>query len=196
MERGVAATRRGALPAHPMMILGFQTMVDPTRAPAGQHTLWLETHVPTRIEEDTAGRIEPSDWAQAKEAFAERILDELEQYAPGIRGLVLATHAASPDDLQAENANLVGGDIAGGTFMIDQQLVFRPLPGWFRYQTPIKGLYLSGAFTHPGGGLHGAPGANAARVMLADLRLAQAGERLGGLAGALRGRVDRLLGGS
>jgi phytoene dehydrogenase-like protein len=68
---------------------------------------------------------------------------------------------------------------------IDQQLVFRPAPGWFRYRTPLRGLYLSGASTHPGGGVHGASGANAARILLSDLRVARALEGVGGIAGRL-----------
>lgn len=179
MSREVAAIRAGVLPAQPMMIAGIQTLVDPSRAPAGQHTLWIETHVPSRIEGDAAGRIEARGWAEARQPFAERVLDELELYAPGVRQLVLGMHADSPDDLHAANDNLVCGDIAGGTFVLDHQLIFRPLPGWFRYKTPIRGLYMGGASTHPGGGVHGACGANAARVLLGDLRLTRTGQLLG-----------------
>jgi phytoene dehydrogenase-like protein len=178
LSRGVGAARRGVLPAHPLLIAGVQTLVDPSRAPAGQHTFWAETHVPTSIRSDDGGKISARTWAEAKEPFAERILDEMEAYAPGFRDLVLATHAETPDDLYASNANLVRGDIAGGTYTLDQQLVFRPFPGWFRYKTPIRGLYMSGASTHPGGGVHGACGDNAARVMLTDFRLKRMTERL------------------
>jgi phytoene dehydrogenase-like protein len=195
LSRGVAAARRGALPPHPLLIAGIQTLVDPSRAPAGQHTFWAETHVPSRIETDAAGQITARTWAEAKEPFAERILDELEAYAPGFRDSVLTIHTKTPDDLEASNANLVGGDITGGTYTLDQQLVFRPFPGWFRYKTPIRGLYLSGASTHPGGGVHGACGDNAARVMLTDFRLKRMTERLDQRFTDLGERVRRRLAG-
>src|SRR5205814_877833 len=103
----------------------------------------------------------------------------------------------SPEDLFAADANLVGGDIAGGSYVVDQQLVFRPVPGWFQHRTPLKGLYVSGAATHPGGGVHGAAGANAATVLLADLRIKQASEAvvdgLDGLALRARRLLRRLL---
>lgn len=189
LSRGVAAARRGRLPEFPLLVAGLQTLADPSRAPAGQHTLWIETHVPPVIEADEAETIKTRSWTEARESFAERLLAEYEQYAPGLRQSVLAIHAQTPEDLAASNANLVGGDIAGGTYALDQQLVFRPMPGWFRYKTPIKGLYMSGAATHPGGGVHGAPGANAARVLLADLRLASVPD----LAGKGFARLGRLL---
>jgi phytoene dehydrogenase-like protein len=78
---------------------------------------------------------------------------------------------AGPADLEAANANLVGGDIGGGTYQLHQQLVFRPFPGLGRPETPIPGLYLGSASAHPGGGVHGACGANAAKAALARHRL-------------------------
>lgn len=182
---GTNAINRGYLPARPLLVGGFHTLADTSRAPDGQHTFWVESHVPYEIRGDAAGEIQSADWQAVKELFADRMLDELERFAPGAKGLVLARHVQSPVDLEAQNPNIVRGDIAGGSFDISQQLVFRPLPGWFRYRTPIKGLYLSGAATHPGGGVNGAAGANAARVLLGDLRLsgltagaASAGDRL------------------
>jgi phytoene dehydrogenase-like protein len=191
LSRAMASARQGMLPAHPVLIAGCQTLADPSRAPAGRHTLWLMTHVPSQIERDAAGTIGARTWAEAKEPFVERLLDELAFYAPGFRDLVLATHAQSPDDLEAANANLVGGDIGTGSYTLDQQLIFRPFPGWFGYKTPIEGLYLSGAATHPGGGVHGGAGANAANVLLADLRLQRAGQALRGAAGTLGGLLGR-----
>jgi phytoene dehydrogenase-like protein len=176
MSGAVNQAERGLLPAHPLIIGGIHTLADPSRAPAGQHTLWMETHVPHRIQGDAAGSIAATDWAAAREPFADRLLAELERYAPGVSALVLGRYAQSPDDLEAANSNLVGGDISGGSYVLDQQVIFRPLPGWFQYRTPLKGLYMSGASTHPGGGVQGGPGANAARVLLTDLRLQQAGE--------------------
>jgi len=168
---GVAAARDGLLPRHPLLIAGLHTLVDPSRAPDGKHTFWAMTHVPSKIRGDQAGAISATNWQEAQASFLQRVLDEMEVYAPGFRASVLAARGFTPDDLEAENPNLVGGDIGTGSYTLDQQLVFRPMPGWFRYKTPISGLYMSGAATHPGGGVHGAPGANAARVLLADLRI-------------------------
>lgn len=168
--------RRGLLPARPVLIAGIHTLADPSRAPAGQHTLWIETHVPPKIKGDAARRLSGRSWDELRQPFTDRVLGELERYAPGIRDLVLDCHAKSPDDLQAADSNLVGGDIAGGSFQIDQQLIFRPVPGWFMHRTPIRGLYMGGASTHPGGGVHGAAGANAARALLTDYRLADVRE--------------------
>jgi len=161
------------LPAHPLLIAGIHTLIDPSRAPNGKHTLWAMTHVPSQIVGDSGGSISATTWQEARAPFLDRVLNEIEAYAPGFRDIILAAEGQTPEDLEAQNRNLVGGDIGSGSYMLDQQLVFRPLPGWFRYQTPIKGLYMSGAATHPGGGVHGAAGANAARVLLADLHLAE-----------------------
>jgi len=168
---GVTAARNGALPAHPLLIAGVHTLVDPSRAPDGRHTLWAMTHVPTSIRADEAGVIGARDWQAARAPFLDRVLDEVEAYAPGFRASVLAAVGRAPTDLESENANLVGGDIGTGSYTLDQQLVFRPVPGWFRYKTPIEGLYVAGAATHPGGGVHGASGASAARILLGDLRV-------------------------
>ncbi|MBI3965812.1 MAG: NAD(P)/FAD-dependent oxidoreductase [Chloroflexi bacterium] len=173
LSRGVSAARHGRLPQHPLLIAGTHTLIDPSRAPEGRHTFWLMTHVPSKIVADTADRITATTWDEAKEPYTERVLDELEAHAPGFRSLVLAAHAQTPDDLYRGNSNLVRGDIGSGSYTLDQQLVFRPLPGWFQYRTPIKGLYMSGAATHPGGGVHGAAGSNAAAVLLTDLQLAR-----------------------
>ncbi len=176
LTEAVQQAASGLLPARPLLIGGIHTLADPSRAPAGQHTLWLETHVPARILGDAAGEIAATSWGAAREAFADRLLAALERYAPGVGALVLARHAQTPEDLQAANANLVGGDITGGSYALDQQLVFRPAAGWFQHRTPLAGLYLGGASTHPGGGVHGGAGANAARVVLVDLRLRQVGQ--------------------
>jgi phytoene dehydrogenase-like protein len=193
-SRGVAAARHGLLPAHPLLVAGFHTIADPTRAPTGRHTLWLMTHVPSSVRGDARGIITARTWQEAREPFRERVLDELEAYAPGARGLILAVHDQTPEDLEASNSNLVGGDIGSGSYTLDQQLVFRPLPGWFRYKTPVDGLYISGAATHPGGGVHGAAGASAARVLLTDLRMTRVTERAAETVQQITGQLRRALG--
>jgi phytoene dehydrogenase-like protein len=91
----------------------------------------------------------------------------LEQYAPGFNRLVVARNVFSPTDMQRENPSLVGGAVGGGTAAAYQQLFLRPIPGLGRSDTPVDRLYLASASANPGGGVHGAPGANAARAALA-----------------------------
>jgi phytoene dehydrogenase-like protein len=103
--------------------------------------------------------------------MADRMEARLEAVAPGFRGGILARHVVGPRELEAADANLVGGAVNGGTAQLHQQLVLRPIPGLGRAETPVRGLYLASASAHPGGGVHGACGANAARAALAHARL-------------------------
>ena len=165
---------RRTIPARPFLVMGQYTAADPTRAPAGADTAWAYTHVPQRTRAD-AGRELTGRWdAGELERFAERMEAEVERHAPGFRDLVIARHVAGPHELEASNENLVGGALNGGTAKVHQQVVFRPVPGLGRPETPIRGLYLGSASAHPGGGVHGAPGANAARALLARRRLVPA----------------------
>ncbi len=152
--------RRGRLPERPLLIVGQQSTADPTRAPAGGHTLWVETHVP------------PRGWDPGtRDRFTHTVLDRLEAHAPGLQSRIVGLAVRTPPDLESENPNLVGGDLGSGTSALDQQLVFRPVPGWFRYAMPVRGLYLCSASAHPGGGVHGMVGRNCAHRVLADARL-------------------------
>jgi phytoene dehydrogenase-like protein len=163
MATAAHQARRGIVPSKPMLIVGQQTVADPSRAPAGGHTLWVETHVPP-VPRDTGS------WASSRDSFFDVVMGRLEDHAPGLGARVRGTAVRTPQDLEAENPNLVGGDLGAGSTALDQQLVFRPVPGWFRYATPVKGLYLCSASTHPGGGVHGMAGHNCARRVLADRR--------------------------
>lgn len=151
--------RGGQLPDNPYLVIGQQSLVDPERAPPGGHTLWAYSHVPSTIE---------GGWEQHREAFADRIERRLEGLAPGFRQLIRGRFIATPPDLEAMDENLVGGDIGGGSAQFDQQLIFRPAFPYFRYRTPVKGLYLASASTPPGPGVHGACGFNAAHAALSD----------------------------
>ncbi|HUR15403.1 MAG TPA: NAD(P)/FAD-dependent oxidoreductase [Mycobacteriales bacterium] len=157
----------GYLPAEPFLLLGQMTTSDSTRSPAGTESAWAYTHVPQRPRGDAAGVLtgDLADPAQ-RALFVERMERRVEQFAPGFRDLVLARHVAFPDDLEARDANLVGGALNGGTSGLHQQLFFRPTPGLGRPETFVAGLYLASASAHPGGGVHGACGANAARAAL------------------------------
>ncbi|HJT36835.1 MAG TPA: NAD(P)/FAD-dependent oxidoreductase [Actinomycetota bacterium] len=168
MARAAYEGAHGLLPAEPLLIVGQQSLADPSRAPKGGHTLWIETHVPPSPRGDGGSRSKIDGWDGAREPFLERVLSRLEQHAPGVREHIVGTHVRTPSDLQEADPNLVGGDVGGGTSAIDHQLIFRPVPGWFRYRTPVKGLYLCSASAHPGGGVHGMAGRNAAARALKD----------------------------
>jgi len=174
MARSAFESRRGLLPSEPLLVVGQQSVADPTRAPAGGHTLWVETHVPPVPIGDGAGHIRAGPWPQVCDAFLDRVIERLDRHAPGLRDRIVGTAVRTPPDLEAENPNLVGGDLGAGSVAIDQQLVFRPVAGWFRYDTPVKGLYLCSASAHPGGGVHGMVGRNCAHRVLARSRLRRA----------------------
>ncbi len=157
--------RRGELPANPYLVIGQQSLVDPSRAPPGGATLWTYSRVPPTM---------PGGWARYGEAFADRIEARVEGLAPGFRARVLARALHTPPDLEAMDENLVGGDLGGGSACFGQQLFFRPVFPYFRYATPVCGLYLASASAHPGAGVHGACGFNAARRALSDGRFAPA----------------------
>jgi phytoene dehydrogenase-like protein len=105
------------------------------------------------------------------ERFADRMQARIEQHAPGFADRIIARRILGPAQLEARDANLVGGSVNGGTAALDQQVIFRPIPGLGRANTPIRGLYLASASAHPGGSVHGACGMNAARAALAGARL-------------------------
>ncbi len=158
----------GRIPSHPFLLAGQMTTTDPTRSPAGTESLWAYTHVPQQVRGDAGPDGLTGDWeAGDAERFADRMQARIEHYAPGFGSRVLARRVLSPVELERRNANLVGGAVNAGTAQLQQALVFRPVPGLGRAGTPIRGLFLAGASAHPGGGVHGAPGANAARAALA-----------------------------
>jgi phytoene dehydrogenase-like protein len=167
----------GLVPSHPFMLAGQQSMTDPTRMPSGRETLWAYTHLPRDIKGDAAGEIAMPFDHDAAERFADRMQAELEALAPGFTSLIRGRHIFTPNDLEAHDANLDGGAIAGGTAQLFQQLVFRPIPGRGRAETPIKRLYLASASAHPGGGVHGACGSNAARAALWHDRMRKLAKR-------------------
>jgi phytoene dehydrogenase-like protein len=161
-EDEVIATARATaagLSERPFLLLGQQSVADPSRAPAGKHTAWAYTRGPAAI-----------DWAAAARAHVERMEAQVERFAPGFRDLILARHVLGPAALRARNDNLIDGDVGGGSYAADQ-LIFRPLPALIPYRTPVRGLYLGSAATFPGGGVHGVGGRAAARVALAETRL-------------------------
>jgi phytoene dehydrogenase-like protein len=152
--------RGGALPQRPYLVMGQQSLIDPSRAPEGQHTLYCYTRVPSQVD---------GGWGARREAFADTVEERIEELAPGFRALVLGRRIASPADLEAMDANLVGGDLGGGSNAWNRLLLFRPVFPYFRYRMPVKGLYLCSSYAHPGAGVHGMCGFNAANMAARDL---------------------------
>jgi phytoene dehydrogenase-like protein len=146
-----AEVARGQMPERPFVLVVQPSIFDPSRAPAGKHTLWVYGHVPHGYTGDATVAIE----------------QQLERFAPGFASTVLARHVTSPSDLQQYNANYVGGDIAGGAHS-GLQMVFRPTVAARPYVTPNPALFLCSASTPPGAGVHGMCGWHAAdRALLA-----------------------------
>ncbi|MEU5230104.1 NAD(P)/FAD-dependent oxidoreductase [Streptomyces anulatus] len=167
LTRFAAQIATGQVPDRPFLLFGQMTTADTTRSPAGTESAWAYTHVPHRIKGDAGEDGLTGQWdRREQEAMADRMEHEIERWAPGFRSRVLSRRILAPPTIEAMNANLLGGAINGGTAAAHQQLVFRPTPGTGRPETPVKNLYLASASAHPGGGVHGAPGANAARAAL------------------------------
>jgi phytoene dehydrogenase-like protein len=143
------------VPAEPFVLLGQMTTTDPSRSPAGTESVWAYTHLPRR------------DWAEADVvAVADRVQALVERHAPGFCDRVVGRSVQGPHELGSVDRSLQLGSINGGTAQVFQQLVLRPTPGLGRAETFVDGLYLAGSSAHPGGGVHGACGRNAARAAL------------------------------
>ncbi|MGH2863744.1 MAG: phytoene desaturase family protein [Solirubrobacteraceae bacterium] len=150
---------RDALPERPFMLLGQQSLADPSRAPAGKHTAWAYAHGGHGV-----------DWVVERDRQVERMEAQVERFAPGFRDLILARHVLGPADLERRNANLQGGDVGGGSYSLEQ-VIFRPVASLVPYRTPTRGLYIGSAAAFPGGAVHGVPGGAAARTALAEARV-------------------------
>ena len=164
MDMGLAYNQAvsGLLPESPVLIVAQPTLIDATRAPTGQHILSVQVRaVPGEIQGDARGEIDRRDWDTAKDAYAERVIDKIEMYAPRLRTKILGRCVLSPRDLERHNPNLVGGDSGSGSHHLMQNFLFRPFLGWSKYRTPIERLYMCGAATWPGAGV----GAGSGRLL-------------------------------
>ncbi|MER8032639.1 NAD(P)/FAD-dependent oxidoreductase [Streptomyces bauhiniae] len=167
LTRFAAQIAMGQIPDKPFLLVGQMTTADPTRSPVGTESAWAYTHLPRVVRGDAGDAGLTGSWdAAEREIMADRMEQRVEQFAPGFRARILSRRVLSPPTLQSEDANLSVGALNGGTTALHQQAVFRPIPGTGRPETPVRGLYLASASAHPGGGVHGAPGANAARAAL------------------------------
>lgn len=166
MARAYSDAMAGLLPSEPVIVVGQPTAVDPTRAPESKHILWLQVRMaPGDIKGDAAGVISATDWTGAKDAFAERALDIVDRYAPGIRDRILGRAVFGPLDLEADNPNLVGGDQVCGSHHLAQNFIFRPAVGAADGTTPLKNLHLTGAAVWPGAGVGAGAGYLLARQL-------------------------------
>lgn len=163
IERAYDDAKYGRPSQVPILECTIASAVDNTLTPPGKHVMSMFVqYAPNRLAEGT--------WDDQKEAFADRCFDLLEQYAPNIKRAVIARQVLSPLDLE-RTFGLTGGNIFQGAMTLNQLFFLRPVPGWAQYRTPVRGLYLCGAAAHPGGGVMGSCGYNAAREILRDRRV-------------------------
>lgn len=162
LERAYDDAKHGWYSAAPFVTPVVPTIVDPTLAPAGKHVVNLfGGHAPYTLR--------GGDWKDERERFQKTVLDTVDRFAPGFSSGVIAAQLLLPEDIE-RIVGLPQGHIFQGELALDQLFFQRPVPHWADYRTPIKGLYLCGASTHPGGGVSGIPGHNAAREILKDAR--------------------------
>ncbi|MBW4447636.1 MAG: NAD(P)/FAD-dependent oxidoreductase [Spirirestis rafaelensis WJT71-NPBG6] len=152
----------------PSMYLVMPTGLDPSMAPSGKHTLWIEFFAPYQIAGAEGTGLKGTGWTdELKNKVADRVLDKLAQYSPNLKHSIIARHVESPAEL-AQRLGAYGGNYYHIDMTLEQMLCFRPLPEIANYKTPIDNLYLTGAGTHPGGSISGLPGRNCARMFLHD----------------------------
>ncbi len=160
LERAYDDAKHGHPSREPFLEFVLQSANDPTVAPSGMHTLTVSAKF-------APYNLAQGSWDSEAERFADRIIDVLEAYAPNVRRAIIATRWRSPLDMEREYG-LTRGDVFHGAILPYQMFSFRPVPGWSQYRTPVPGLYLCGAGAHPGGGVIGAAGHNAAMAVLED----------------------------
>ncbi|MFC8705783.1 phytoene desaturase family protein [Streptomyces anulatus] len=192
LTRFASQIARRLIPDRPFLLVGQMTTADSTRSPLDTESAWAYTHVPHKVKADAGEDGLTGVWdAGEAERMADRVEQQVERYAPGFRNRIRVRRILAPPSLQAADANLRNGAINGGTASMHQQLLFRPVPGTGRPETPVRGLYLASASAHPGGGVHGAPGANAARAAIRSTRVTAHALTSAQRLLASRGRVGR-----
>ncbi len=167
VEEAHALTILGQIPdRNPSLYCDIPTLLDPSMAPPGQHTLWIEFFAPYQIAGAEGTGLNGTGWTETlKNQVGDRIIDKLSDYAPNLKSSIIARHLESPAEL-GERLGSYKGNCYHLDMTLDQMMFLRPLPEIANYQTPIKNLYLTGAGTHPGGSISGMPGRNCARVFL------------------------------
>jgi phytoene dehydrogenase-like protein len=160
-ERCYNVARSGEIPDELWVDCVVASNVDPSLAPEGRHVMTtFVQYVPYRLKDGS--------WDEKRELLGDRVVTKIAEYAPNVPGSIVARQVLTPLDLERVYG-LTEGNIFHGDLSLDQLFFMRPVAGWARYRTPVDGLYLCGAGAHPGGGVTGAPGHNAARQVLKDL---------------------------
>lgn len=160
VERAWDDAKYGHPSARPLLELTCPTQYDPSLAPPGKHIIGIFLqYAPYTLRGAT--------WDELREPFADRVIDLIAEYAPNIKSAIEHRQVLTPLDLE-RRFGITGGNIFHGEMSLDQMFVLRPVAGWARYRTPVRGLYLCGSGAHPGGGVMGAPGYNCAREILKD----------------------------
>jgi phytoene dehydrogenase-like protein len=161
LERAFDASKYGAWSPRPYLEVTIPSVTDPALAPAGAHVMSITAQY-------APYRLRFAEWSDASPRFADAAIDTLSEYAPNLKSLIVHRQVITPVDLESKYG-MSGGHIFHGELALDQLFTMRPLLGWARYRTPIHGLYMCGAGTHPGYGVSGLSGLNAAREILKDL---------------------------
>jgi phytoene dehydrogenase-like protein len=162
MERAYDDAKYGRYSRRPYIDIVIPSLTDTSVAPPGKHVMsCFVQYAPYELKDGT--------WDQQRDAFGDTVLDTLAEYAPNLRDIVLHRQVVTPLDLERE-WGLSEGNIFQGELTLEQLFFLRPAPGWAQYRTPVTNLYMCGSATHPGGGIMGAPGRNAARRILAETR--------------------------
>ena len=162
LEQAYDDAKYGEVSRRPYMDIVIPSMIDPSMAPPGKHVMSIFVqYVPYQVN---------GGWtAEKRDAFGDTVVNTLAEYAPNIRQIIRHRQVVTPLDLERE-WSLSEGNIFQGELTLEQLFFLRPAPGWAQYRTPVDNLYMCGSATHPGGGIMGAPGRNAAMRILADRR--------------------------
>jgi phytoene dehydrogenase-like protein len=162
MERAYDDAKYGRYSRHPYIDIVIPSLTDPSVAPPGKHVMsCFVQYAPYHLREGS--------WDDQREAFGDTVIDTIVQYAPNIKDVIRHRQVLTPLDLERE-WGLTEGNIFQGELTLEQLFFLRPAPGWAQYRTPIRNLYMCGSATHPGGGIMGAPGRNAAMRMLREIK--------------------------
>jgi phytoene dehydrogenase-like protein len=160
MERAYDEAKYGSFSRRPYVDIVIPSLTDPSIAPPGKHVMsCFVQYAPYHLKE--------GNWDEKREEFGDTVINTISEYAPNLKDIILHRQVLTPLDIE-RRFGLTEGNIFQGELSLEQLFFLRPLPGWAQYRTPIRHLYMCGSATHPGGGIMGAPGLNAARKILAE----------------------------
>ena len=168
MERAYDDAKYGHYSRRPYIDMVIPSLTDPSVAPPGKHVMsCFVQYAPYHLKGPSTGSGQGANWDDQREAFGDTVIDTIAAYAPNIRNIILHRQVLTPLDIERD-FGLTEGNIFQGELTLEQLFFLRPAPGWAQYRTPVKNLYMCGSATHPGGGIMGAPGRNAAQRIVKD----------------------------